>query len=254
MAIDMQGKVAVVTGSAQGIGKESALRFAAGGAAVVVADISVDGGNETVAEIQKAGGDAAFVHTDVTRSTDVAGMVAFCVERYGRLDYAHNNAGGPLITRRSIVEATEEDWDRVVEFNLKSAFLCIKFELIHMIEHGGGSIVNTSSAAAYRGGASSPAYVSAKHGLVGLTKAAALESAKLNVRVNSVCPGATLTPAALHFGKGAEALEERVKAGSPMGRVLSPTEIAEAAYWLCSDASSGITGVSLPVDGGGSAM
>jgi NAD(P)-dependent dehydrogenase (short-subunit alcohol dehydrogenase family) len=250
----MQGKVALVTGSGLGIGRASAMLFASAGARVVVADISEEHGAETVDRIRKLGGEAEFCRADVTSNSDVMAMVAFTVERFGRLDYAHNNAGGALIPFRSIVDASEEDWDRVVEFNLKSAFLCMKHEVIHMLAHGGGAIVNTASAASYRGSLSPPAYTAAKHGLIGLTRAASIEVATKNIRINAICPSTTLTEGVLQRQKGLDALEARVRKWMPMERVLSAAEVAQTAVWVCSDEASAITGAVLAVDGGVSAI
>jgi NAD(P)-dependent dehydrogenase (short-subunit alcohol dehydrogenase family) len=254
----LEGKVAIVTGSAQGMGRDSALLFAEAGARVVVADIDAERGNETVERIAGAGGEAAFVATDVTSEEQVAAMVAFAVERFGRLDCAHNNAGGG-ISESPLLETSETDWDRVVDLNLKGAFLCIKHELLHMVDHGGGAVVTTSSAAAYRGSVSRPAYTAAKHGVTGLTRAAAYEVATRGVRVNAICPGVTMTDGLLErrgrAGKeGVDGLDDLVRKNMPIGRYNLGSEIGEAAIWLCSDAASGITGAILAVDGGMSTL
>jgi NAD(P)-dependent dehydrogenase (short-subunit alcohol dehydrogenase family) len=251
----VKGKVALVTGAAQGMGRDSAVRFAAAGASVVVADVADERGRGVAEAIRASGGTAEFVHADVTREADVEAMVAFAVGTFGWLDYAHNNAGGGL-SAAALVDCSEGDWDAVVDLNLKGAFLCLKHELRHMLEAGAGAVVNTSSAAGYRGSVSSPAYTAAKHGLIGLTRAAAIEVAGRNVRVNAVCPGVTLTEGVVER-RGAEGMagaEELVRRNMPIGRFNLGTEIAEAAVWLCSDAASGLTGAVVAVDGGMSAV
>jgi NAD(P)-dependent dehydrogenase (short-subunit alcohol dehydrogenase family) len=258
MGRSLEGKVAIVTGSAQGMGRDSALLFARAGARVVVADVNAERGAETVELIAADGGEAAFVQTDVTSEQQVAAMVAFAVETFGGLDCAHNNAGGGL-SSATLLETTEADWDRIVDLNLKGAFLCIKHELLHMVEQGSGAVVTTSSASAYRASVSRPAYTAAKHGVTGLTRAAAHEVAATGVRVNAICPGVTLTTGILerrgHGGReGWEGLDDLVRRNMPIGRANTGSEIGEAAVFLCTDAASGITGAILEVDGGMSAV
>jgi NAD(P)-dependent dehydrogenase (short-subunit alcohol dehydrogenase family) len=250
MAGLVAGKVALVTGSGSGIGRATALAFAREGAKVVVSDVAVDGGEETVNLIKKAGGDAIFVQANVSKAADVEALVNKAVQIYGRLDCAHNNAGVPG-PNKSIIDISEESWDRVIAVNLTGVWLCLKYEIAQMLKNGGGAIVNTSSDAGLVGLRRGGAYVASKHGVVGLTKTAALEYAKSGVRVNAVCPGPIDTP--MLWGPGGEQASRFVNkmvASQPGGRLGKPEEIAEAAVWLCSDAASFVTGHALPVDGG----
>ena len=246
---DLKGKVAIVTGAASGIGRESALAFARAGAKVVAADITVDGGEETIRMIKDLGGEAVFVQVDVTKADEVKGMVEMAVATYGRLDFAHNNAGiegiaGPCVA------CTEENWDRTININLKGVFLCCKYEIPEMLKAGGGSIVNTSSVAGLVGFGGIPAYTASKHGVAGLTKTIALDYAKENIRCNAVCPGVIHTPMIDRFTGGDPAALEAMTATEPVGRLGKPEEIADAVVYLCSDEASFITGAAIPVDGG----
>jgi NAD(P)-dependent dehydrogenase (short-subunit alcohol dehydrogenase family) len=243
------GKVAVVTGGGSGIGRASALVFAREGAKVVVADVDVEGGEETVRLIRQNGGEALFVKTDVSQDTAVEALVARAVQTYGRLDCAYNNAGieGPAATTS---EYPEEGWERVVAINLKGVWLCMKYEIPQMLKQGGGAIVNTASAAGLVGFRGGSAYVASKHGVVGLTKTAALEYAKAGVRVNAVCPGAIDTPMMGRITGHRPQRAERMAAAEPVGRMGRPAEIGEAVVWLCSDAASFVTGQAMAVDGG----
>ena len=246
---DLKGKVAIVTGAASGIGRESALAFARAGAKVVAADITVDGGEETVRMIKDMGGEAVFVQVDVTKADEVKGMVDTAVATYGRLDFAHNNAGiegmaGPCVA------CTEENWDRTININLKGVFLCCKYEIPEMLKAGGGSIVNTASVAGLVGFGGIPAYTASKHGVAGLTKTIALDYAKENIRCNAVCPGVIHTPMIDRFTGGDPAAMEAMIATEPVGRLGKPEEIADAVVYLCSDEASFITGAAIPVDGG----
>jgi len=241
--------VALVTGAGSGIGRATAMRFAEHGASVAVADVDEDGGMGTVAEIREAGGDAEFFHVDVSDEDAVAGLIAAVTERFGGLDFAHNNAGiegenGP------IDQQSADNWDRVIDINLKGVFLAMKHELPALRERGGGAIVNTASVAGVVGAADLTPYYASKHGVVGLTRSVAVEAADDGVRVNAVCPGVIDTPMVERFTGGDEAAAEVVVAPQAMKRMGRPEEIADAVVWLCSDASSFVTGAALPVDGG----
>ncbi len=249
MADLLKEKVALVTGGGSGIGRASALAFAREGARVVVADVAVEGGEETVGLIKKAGGEALFVRADVTQSAEVEAMVQRAVSAYGRLDCAFNNAGIEG-TPAPTAECSEENWERVLAVNLKGVWLCMKHEIPRMLRQGGGAIVNTASVAGLVGFQNMPAYVASKHGVAGLTKTAALEYARQGIRVNAVCPGVIRTPMIERFmGKGGQT-EEELSALEPVGRLGAPQEVAEAVVWLCSDAASFVTGHTLVVDGG----
>ena len=244
----LDGKVALVTGGSSGIGRAAAVAFAREGARVTVADVNLAGGEETVDRIRGSGGQAVFVRTDVSKAVDVEAMVARTVEAYGRLDCAFNNAG--IVGDRSFIHVhPEKMWDLVISIHLKGVWLCMKYEITHMLEQGGGAIVNTSSVAGMVGYAGASPYVAAKHGIVGLTKTAALEYARKGIRANAISPGWTRTELIDHL-IGTPEQEERIGARHPMGRLCEPEEIAEAAAWLCSDTASFVTGAVLPVDGG----
>jgi NAD(P)-dependent dehydrogenase (short-subunit alcohol dehydrogenase family) len=240
----LAGKVALVTGGASGIGRASALAFAREGARVAVADINNDGGNETLKQIEAMGGQAIFVTTDVTSASDVQHLVDRTVEAFGRLDCAHNNAG-ILGAPAKTADCPEEEWDRIVAINLKGVFLCMRVEIPQMLAQGGGAIVNTASSAGLTGMARMPAYVASKHGVAGVTKAAALDYAKSNIRVNAVCPGFIDTPLVQRAGATQAGADKYV----PTGRIGRPEEIAEAVVWLCSDAASYVTGHAMAIDG-----
>lgn len=243
------GRVALVTGGSSGIGRASALAFAKEGAQVMVSDIMAEAGQETAELITKAGGTASFTRANVSKASDVETLIATCVETYGRLDCAHNNAGieGP---GSPTVDYDEESWDRVIAINLTGVWLCMKYQIPEMLKHGDGAIVNTSSAAGLLGFRGGSAYVASKHGVVGLTKTAALEYAKAGVRVNAVCPGAIDTPMMGRITGHKPHRAERMASSEPIGRMGSPEEIAEAVVWLCSDAASFVTGHAMSVDGG----
>lgn len=250
MAGLVAGKVAMVTGSGSGIGRASALKFAEEGAKVVVSDVNVDGGNETVAMIKKAGGEATFIKCDVSKAAQVEALIKGVVDTYGRLDCAYNNAGieGDAATT---INCSEENFDLNYQINLKGVWLCMKYEILQFLaQGGGGAIVSTASVAGLVGVKGSPAYVAAKHGVVGLTKTAALEFAKKDIRVNAVCPGVIETPMVERLTGGAEDGKARVAKWQPVGRLGQPGEIAATAVWLCSDQASFVTGHAMPVDGG----
>lgn len=245
----MRGKVVLVTGAASGIGRAAALAFAARGARVVAADQDTEGGEDTVRRIVERDGEAIFVHTDVSDDTSVAALLARTAEVYGPLNYAFNNAGIEGISAPT-AECTEENWDRVLRVNLKGVWLCMKHEILQMLDHDGGAIVNCSSVAGLVGFASSPAYVASKHGIVGLTRTAALEYATRGIRVNAICPGVIQTPMIDRVTDGDPAAMRALQDMEPMGRIGRPEEVAEAAVWLCCDAASFVTGQALAVDGG----
>lgn len=246
---EMKGKVALVTGAGSGIGRATALLFARKGARVLVADIIPEGGMETVRLIQAAGGEAVFIKADVSNAEQVRSMIAGAVETYGRLDYAVNNAGleaQPAPT----ADCAEADFDRTVAVNLRGTFLCMKYEIQQMLKQGKGAIVNLSSMAGMVGVAGMPAYTAAKHGIIGLTRTAALEYSKAGIRVNAVCPGATRTPMVAQIIAAMPEIGKGMEENHPIGRIAEPEEIAEAIVWLCSDAASFVTGHALAVDGG----
>ncbi len=246
---DMKNQVALVTGGSSGIGRATALAFAQAGARVVVADVDARGGEETVTQIRQRKGDALFVRTDVSKAEQVAALFASALAAYGRLDCAFNNAGteGAMA---SLADGTEENWDRTIAVNLKSVWLCMKHELPVMQKQGGGCIVNCASIAGLVGFPMAAAYVASKHGIVGLTRTAALENAKLGVRVNAVCPGIIHTPMIDRATGGSAEAEAQFLAGQPIGRIGRPEEIASAVLFLCSPGASLITGQALAIDGG----
>ena len=239
----------LVTGGSSGIGRATALIFAREGAKVVVADVNVEGGAETVRLLNAAGGEAVFVQTDVARAVEVETLVTKAVDTYGRLDCAFNNAGIEGVIQPT-AEYGEEHWDRVLAINLKGVWLCMKYEIPPMLKQGSGAIVNTASVAGLVGLPGFSAYVAAKHGVNGLTKTAALEYAKAGIRVNAVCPGAIRTPMFERGVRDNPGLEEQVRAMEPIGRMATPEEVGEAVVWLCSEAASFVTGLPMAVDGG----
>jgi NAD(P)-dependent dehydrogenase (short-subunit alcohol dehydrogenase family) len=243
------GKVAFVTGAANGIGRAAALAFAREGASVVVADVSEQGNQETVRMTEELGRRALAVRCDVARADDVRAALDKAVEAFGRLDFAFNNAGvEQAIT--ATADLTEEEWDRIVDINLRGVFLSMKYEIPLMLKNGSGVIVNTSSGTGVKGFAGQAAYAAAKHGVVGLTKAAALDYAQSNIRVNAVCPGIIATPMMQRFTGGTTEGQQRVIAQEPVGRMGKPEEIAAAVVWLCSDAAAFVVGHAMVIDGG----
>lgn len=243
------GKVAFVTGAGSGIGRAAALAFAREGAKVVVADLSEQNSQETVRLIEALGGRALAVRCDVTRAEDVKAALDRTIETFGRLDAAFNNAGSEQPVTAT-ADLTEEEWDRIVRVNLGGVFLCMKYEIPLMLAQGGGAIVNTSSGAGVKGFKGQAAYAAAKHGVVGLTKSAALDYAPQNIRINAVCPGIIDTPMMDRFSGGTAEGRERVISQEPIGRMGRPEEIANAVVWLCSDAAPFVIGHAMVIDGG----
>jgi NAD(P)-dependent dehydrogenase (short-subunit alcohol dehydrogenase family) len=245
----LEGKAAVVTGGGSGLGRASAIALARAGASVTVADVDEQGGKETADLVaEEAGGDAEFVRADVTQADEVEAMVNKTVARWGHLDCALNNAGTTGVSAPT-ADYTLEDWNRAIALNLTGVFLCLKYELPAMLERG-GAIVNMASGAGLVGFPGLPAYVASKHGVVGLTRAAALEYASQGVRINAICPGSTRTPMLEGFMGGDEQVERMMTRAVPLGRLGRPEEIADAVVWLCSDAASFVVGHALAVDGG----
>ncbi len=249
MAGALEGKVGLITGASSGIGRATALVFAREGAKVAVADIAREGGEQTVRMIEDLGGEAIFVRADVTKASEVQAMVDKTVQIYGRLDCAYNNAGVAGIGV-STHEHTEEDWDRTLVVNLKGVWLCMKSEIPQMLNQGSGAIVNTASMLGVIGMAGVSAYVASKHGVVGLTKAAALEYARKGIRINALCPGVIRTPLTEKDWKEFPEKEAPLLEGEPIGRFGEPEEMAEVVMWLCSDAASFVTGHAMLADGG----
>lgn len=246
----LQGKVALVTGGGSGIGRASSLAFAKEGAKVVISDVDVDGGEITMRRILEVGGEAIFLKADVCKAAEVETLIRKSVQTYHRLDCAHNNAG---IVARSLVptaDSKEEEWDRVINTNLKGTFLCMKYEIAQMVKQGEGFIVNTASVHGLRGNQNNSAYCASKHGIIGLTKSAAIEYAHAGLRINAVCPSVIRTPMVEQFTLDNPEYEGKLISKHPMGRFGFPEEVAGAVVWLCSEAASFITGHALVVDGG----
>ena len=250
MNATLKNKAALVTGGGSGIGRAAALAFANSGAKVVVADIDIEGGKATTSAIEDAGGQALFIQADVSQTADVEAMINNVIEVHGHLDCAFNNAGieGTVGTR--MAEYDEDNWDKVISINLKGVWLCMKHQLAYMSQQGSGSIVNTASVAGLVGGTFGSAYYASKHGVVGLTKAAAIEYGTAGIRVNAVCPGVIQTEMADRVLQDDKQRESAITALHPLGRLGTPDEIAQAVVWLSSDAASFITGQAIAVDGG----
>ena len=248
----LEGKVALVTGGGSGIGRACTLTLIGEGARVVVGEVSTEGAEGTVGMVEEAGGEAISVKCDVTDAIQVETMVERAVGAYRRLDCAVNNAGteGVLAT---VTDYPQEVWDRVISLNLTAVWLCMKHELAQMQRQGGGAVVNMASILGLVGFPTTPAYTAAKHGVVGITKVAALECAEQGIRVNAVCPGWIQTPMVMERGVQAganPAVYQQLADAHPLKRLGKPEEIAEAVVWLCSDAASFVTGQAIMVDGG----
>jgi NAD(P)-dependent dehydrogenase (short-subunit alcohol dehydrogenase family) len=246
---ECEGKVALVTGGTSGIGRETSILFAQKGARVVVAGRREIEGQETIDLIRRAGGEGIFVRADVSRTSEVKALVEKTVAAYGGLDYAFNNAGieGHWVP---IVEQTEDEWDQTIDINLKGTWLCLKYEIRQMLQQGrGGVIVNNASISGFIGSYGSATYAASKHGVLGLTKAAALEVARNGIRVNAVCPAAVESPMADRLF-GAPEVRKKVLGFYPIARFGKPIEVAEAVLWMCSGAAGFMTGQSLVLDGG----
>lgn len=251
MAQRLAGNVALVTGGSAGIGRATALAMATEGARVVIANRGVAGGRETVRLIGEAGGEATFIQTDVSQPDDVQALIAQTVTTYGRLDCTFNNAGYEGM-RVPTAELPEDDWQRALQTNLTGVWLCMKYAIRQMLEQGsGGSIVNMSSVVGQVGLAGiSPALVACHHGIIGLTRQAAVEYAKQGIRVNAVCPTVTRTPRLQRTHGAGPEIEARLASRNPSGRIGEAEDAAEAVVWLCSDAASFVVGHTLAVDGG----
>ena len=247
MAGTFMGRSALVTGAGSGIGRAIALDFAKEGAHVVVADVDIAGGADTVEQVERAGSKAIFVKCDVTKTQEVEALVETAVTEFGRLDYACNNAGIHPLTPALFADIDENMFDRVVEVNQKGVFLCMKYEIRQMQKQGGGVIVNTASVAGLIAEPMGAAYTASKHAVMGLTKAAAFEYAKNGIRVNAVCPGVIETPM---FAKATEDLRKHLLTMHPIGRLGKPEEVAGAVMWLCSDLAGFVTGTGVVLDGG----
>ncbi|HXR23957.1 MAG TPA: SDR family oxidoreductase [Candidatus Binataceae bacterium] len=249
MAGILDGKIALITGAGSGIGRATARIFAREGARLVLADVVEAGGSETLRMIKEAGADGIFVKCDVANEADVEATVARAIAHFGRLDCAFNNAGiggaGRLTHEYSL-----EEWNRVIAINLTGVWLCMRAEIVQMLKQKSGAIVNTSSIMGLTGAIRVPAYTAAKHGVAGLTKAAALEYARHGLRINAVCPAPIYTPMLMGAFEKRPDMEERYARSEPMKRIGQPEEVGEAVAWLCSDRASYVTGLPMPVDGG----
>jgi NAD(P)-dependent dehydrogenase (short-subunit alcohol dehydrogenase family) len=247
--MDFAGKVGIVTGGTSGIGRDAAILFAKEGAKVVVAGRRDVEGSETLGLVRKGGGDGLFVKTDVSKAAEVRALVDKTAEKFGRLDFAFNNAGieGKWMP---IAEQSEEDWDQTIDINLKGVWLCMKYEIQQMLKQGkGGAIVNMSSIAGLMGSAGAATYCASKHGVMGLTKSGALETARAGIRINAICPGVIETPMGERLF-GEPEMRKYATSLHPLGRFGTPMEVAEAVVWMCSEHASFMTGQWIVLDGG----
>lgn len=248
MNSEFKNRVAFITGASSGIGAATALAFAQQGANVVIADVNPKG-EEVASAARKLGVQAIYQKCDTASPFDVENAIKRTLQEFGHLHYAFNNAGVDG-AQAPTSECTEENWDKVLSINLKGVWLCMKYQIPQMLKQGSGVIVNCSSVAGLMGFAGIPAYTASKHGVIGLTKAAALELAPRKIRVNAICPGVIDTPMVDHYVKGDAELKRQMIANEPIGRMGKPEEVADSVLWLCSSRSSFVTGVALPVDGG----
>lgn len=249
MNLSFEGKVALVTGAAAGIGLATARAFAQAGASVMLADVDAQAAQKAARELTGQGFTAASVHCDVSQEDSVADMIEQTVALYGRLDCAFNNAG-VMSERAETTLLNNEEWDRVLNINLRGAWFCMKHELLHMQKQGSGSVVNASSIGGLAGVPGLPAYIASKHGLIGLTRSAALENASRGIRVNAVCPGTIRTPMVEKMIADDPSLEKAFIDSEPAGRLGTPEEIAAAVLWLSAPDAAFVTGHALAVDGG----
>src|SRR5713226_21693 len=250
MAGSLEGKAILVTGGGSGIGRATSLLLAKQGAKVMIADYVPEGALKTVGMIKESGGTADCLAADVSVTKQVEMMVAKTVETYGRIDGAFNNAGIEGRMGTDTATGSEENFDRTIAINLKGVWLCMKYEIPQMLRHGGGAIVNTASIAGLVGFEGNSAYNASKHGVIGLTKTAALEYAQKNIRVNCVCPGVINTPMVARIVDSGQMNESDLAGGEPIGRMGQPQEIGAGVVWLLSEAASFVTGHSLVIDGG----